>query len=152
MRTKLILQQQFLAKLAREITIKMRGRRNSQTISLVKALKLKSASIRKEIAVTIQNLPTVALLACPADCGPVTTVYEFERATALIRRAREFFLLARKAIAERNKVETKPRPCDAACFARVKERKARDRAELRYAQNLSRETITTIRATPRIVN
>jgi len=147
-RTKLLLQQQFLATLLQELRTKARGRGSPQTAALVKSLKLKSTSIRTEIRVTIENLPTVALLACPAGCGEVNCEFDFERAAQIIKKSRSFFTVVKKALLERDRISSKPRPCDAACIARVRARNERLRKELRYVRNLSRETITTIRNRP----
>ena len=149
-REKLVLQERFLLREARLITVALRGRNDQRTRTLITTLKRKSRSIRKEIGRTIQNLPAVVFQACPSSCEEsFRTSFDLSEVTNINRMSREFLALAKKAINERYQLGRKT-PCDSACQIRVRERKLQAQRQIEIARELSVETVRVIKGTPRI--
>jgi len=149
-RTKLVLQEEFLLKEARELTRLLRRKQSREASLLVSKLKRKASQIQRETQRTLDILPSVVLAACPANCEPFTTTFDLNESSSLSRFSREFYQLARRAITFKAQLSGGTGRCNAACRARVAERRRKAQRLIRYVRELAQETVTTIRGTPRI--
>jgi len=150
-RTKLVAQQALMFRYARQLSRTYGRRGDPRILSLIASLRRQGATIRKEITRSIETLPPVVLQGCPTTCDDVVVQYDLTEVESLTIISKRFLSLARKAINARNALTGAARRCDAACRARVIQRRREAAVELRYARELSRETVTIIRGTPRIV-